>query len=318
MLSEANTPQAIESFAQNLATQAKDAFPQDLPQEVQQFISNTIYEFVKMAAEALSGDTNTNYSDEQAVFICQSIGEWMFHKGIDNYRNSIASEDWANVLQQIASVVFEVAKEITTGIDTQELVGKIEQYVQQTYKNILEQLALAGKLQKSVEEASSQSNLNEYIEQINHDRVMSPQEEERELRFMTMAMYFKSLPPDKVEKMVTALSADDKKHILTYMTMDNLEQMVDPVLYSQYLEKFHNSIPNAENKKKKKITFANLKSLLQETTPQKIAQITAYERENVKNFLIRLQNGRINPDEEDVFSPQVLELITKHLIQKVQ
>lgn len=318
MLSEANTPQAIESFAQSLASQANEAFPADLPEDVKQFISNTIYEFVKMAAEALSGDPNVQYTDDQAVFICQTIGEWMFHKGIDNYRNGIASEDWANVLQQIASVVFEVAKEITTGADAQELVGKVEQYVQQTYTKILEQLSLAGKLQKSVEEASHQSNLNEYVEQINHDRVMSPQEEEKELRFMTMALYFKSLPPGKVEKMVAALGSEAKKHILTYINMDNLEQMVDPVLYSQYLEKFHNSIPNAENKKKKKISFATLKNLLQEVSAQKIAKITTYERENVKNFLIRLQNGKINLDEEEVFSPQILELITQHLSQKVQ
>ncbi len=72
---DANVPE----FAQILSSQAKTAFPPDIPDNVKEFITKIIYEFINIAGKALDDDKEHNYDMDQTRYICQLVGEWMFH-----------------------------------------------------------------------------------------------------------------------------------------------------------------------------------------------------------------------------------------------
>ena len=95
----------IEEFAQTLAGQAAEAFPPELPEEVKKTVTQVVYEFIKIAGNALASE-ETSYTDQDTVLICQLVGEWMYHKGIDNYKNQIPEEFWRPILQQIAFAIY--------------------------------------------------------------------------------------------------------------------------------------------------------------------------------------------------------------------
>ena len=78
----------VEEFAQALAGQAAEAFPPELPEEVKKIVTQVVYEFIKIAGNALNGEEHS-YDQNETLLVCQLVGEWMFHKGIDNYKNQI-------------------------------------------------------------------------------------------------------------------------------------------------------------------------------------------------------------------------------------
>ena len=96
----------LEDFAKDLATQASQAFPPDLPEQVKRIVTQVVYEFIKIAGDALNKEQH-EYDVNESVLICQLFGEWMYHKGIDNFKNQIPQEYWRPILQQIAFAIFE-------------------------------------------------------------------------------------------------------------------------------------------------------------------------------------------------------------------
>ena len=120
---DANVPE----FAQMLSSQAKEAFSPDIPDKVKEFVTKIIYEFINIAGKALNDDSENNYNMQQTQIICQLVGEWMFHKGIDNYKNEIPEEFWQSILQQIAFAVYETArKDILGGADLDTIIKNAE------------------------------------------------------------------------------------------------------------------------------------------------------------------------------------------------
>ena len=75
----------VDEFAQALASQAAEAFPPELPDAVKQTVTQVVYEFIKIAGNALAGEEQS-YSQDDTILVCQLVGEWMYHKGIDNYK----------------------------------------------------------------------------------------------------------------------------------------------------------------------------------------------------------------------------------------
>ena len=304
----------IEEFAQTLAGQAAEAFPPELPEEVKKTVTQVVYEFIKIAGNAL-GNEEHSYNQNETILICQLVGEWMFHKGIDNYKNQIPQEYWKPILQQIAFAIFEAAKNgVIQGQNQDNIITLAENAVNNTYKSLIEQLANENKLSKSVEDILNQSNLHDYVEQ-NYQDDIPPGQEEKDLKLMTMALFFKSLPSDEITKMVKLLGENDKRQILTYMDIPDLDRLVDPVIYNQYLEKFHNFMPQVQIKKRKESIFAKITTAIKKIDRNDFEEIIKFERKNVKNFLLRIYDGKMY--EEGLFSLDLTNTIVDYATQKV-
>lgn len=306
----------VEEFAQALAGQAAEAFPPELPEQVKQTVTQVVYEFIKIAGNALNGEERT-YDENETILICQLVGEWMYHKGIDNYKNQIPQEYWKPILQQIAFAIFESAKAgVTQGKPSNEIVDLAENAVNESYKALIQQLANENKLSKPVEEILSQSNLHDYVEQnYNEENALSSGQEEKDLKLMTMALFFKSIPSEEVTKMVKLLGEKEKQQIIVYMQMPDLEKYVDPVLYNQYLEKFHNFMPKVQRQKRRNSMFSKINDAFAHIEPEEFDKIIAFERKNVKNFLLHVYNGKMY--EEDLFSLDLTNTIVDYATQKV-
>ena len=312
---DANVPE----FAQILSSQAKEDFSPDIPDGVKDFVTKVIYEFINLAGKALNDDKENNYNMQQTQIICQLVGEWMFHKGIDNFKNEIPEELWKPILQQIAFAVYETArKDIVGGADLDTIINNAENAVNSEYANMITQLEQSGKLKKSKEEILNQSNLNDYVEE-NHakEEALSEQQEEIEKRYMTLALYLKSFPPEKVAKLVKHLDVEEKGHIMRYIRMEDLDKRVDPILYNQYLEKFHNSLPKIQEKKSKQILMNKVNRAFAGVDESIIIQHFSKERANVKNFISDVYNGKIldNGEEELAFSPELRDVIVDYITQ---
>ena len=305
----------LEEFAKDLASQASQAFPPELPEMVKKFITQVVYEFIVIAGKALK-EEQRNYDINESVLICQLVGEWMYHKGIDNFKNQIPQEYWKPILQQIAFAIFETSKNAVASGDNQDaVIDKAQMAVESSYKAMVEKLAQENKLSKSVDEIMHQSNLNDYVEQNYKEEEIEPQKEEKSLKLMTMALFFKSLSPEEVGKMVKLLGAEERREILTYINMPDLEKLVDPVIYNQYLEKFNNFLPKVQIKKKKASMYGKITEALSQIDEQEFNQIIVNERKNVKNFLLRIYNGKMS--EEEIFPLDLANEIIEYAVHKV-
>jgi len=304
----------VNEFAQNLASQAAQALPPELPDPVKKIITDVVYSFIKIAGDALSKEER-EYNIDETVLICQLVGEWMYHKGIDNFKNQIPQEYWRPILQQIAFAIFEAAKNaVIQGEEQTAIIDAAEIAVNNTYRGMMEQLAKENKLKKSVDEVMQQSNLHDYVEQTAEQEI-PPEQEEKDLKLMSVALFFKSLPSEEVGKMVKLLGKDERQQILTYIEMPDLEKLVDPVIYTQYLEKFNNFMPKVQLKKRKKSMYSKITGALSKVNQNRFENLIKNERKNVKNFLLRIYNGKMYEDE--IFSIDLANAIINYTVQKV-
>ena len=305
----------LEEFAKSLSGQAGELFPPELPDVLKQTVIQVVYNFIKIAGNALNGEQR-QYNQDETILVCQLVGEWMYHKGIDNYKNNIPQEYWEPILQQIAFAIFENAKNaVNEGKTQDEIINIAESAVVTTYQELIEQLAQENKLTKSVDEIMHQSNLKDYVEQNYAEEDVTPAQQEKDLKMMTMALFFKTLPPDEVGKLVKLLDEEQRRQIVTYIQMPDLERLVDPVIYQQYLEKFNNFMPKVQQKKKRNSMYNHIADALENVEEDDFKTLIQNERKNVKNFLLRIYSGKIN--EEDIFPLDLANTIINYTIQKV-
>ena len=305
----------IEEFAKNLAEQASQALPPDLPENVKKIVIQTVYEYIKIAGNALNSEAN-NYTQDETILICQLVGEWMYHKGIDNYKNQIPEGYWKPILEQLAFAIFEVSKNSVIAKDTPtETIDKAQAAVETAYRTMMEKLAAENQLTKSVDEIMHQSNLNDYVEQNFNETPEDPKREEKDLKLMTMALFFKNLAPEAVGKLVKMLGEDERRQLGVYINMPDLEKLVDPVIYNNYLEKFNNFMPKVQQRKSKKSMYDKFSAAFSSVTEGQLLQLISNERKNVKNFLLRVYNGKMS--EEELFPLDLANEIINYTVQKV-
>ena len=96
-------------YVRNLAMQAETLVPTDIGPDDKQYVVQTIYNFCSVACDAIVKEENI--TPETAQLVTQFIGEWTFHKSIDLIRAGIDQQLRDVVLQKIAFVVFEIAKQ---------------------------------------------------------------------------------------------------------------------------------------------------------------------------------------------------------------
>ena len=97
--------------------------------------------------------------------------------------------------------------------------------------------------------------------------------------------------------------------------MQDLEQRVDPILYNQYLEKFHNSLPKVQEKKSKQILMNKLNKAFSDIEEEAVLQYFSGERANVKNFITDAYSGKILEGGENstIFSSELRDVIVDYI-----
>ena len=122
----------IEKYILELCIQAENLMPEDISITNQREIISTIYNFLKIAYDALSKEDNLNH--ENVLFIMQLLGEWVFHKGIDMKRAGMEEKYIQKIQQKLAFVIYEISKvAIEKNLTEGEIIQIVEHHVKKCY-----------------------------------------------------------------------------------------------------------------------------------------------------------------------------------------
>jgi len=239
-----------QKFAQGLAQQAVQIVPQEFEQQNKEYVVNKVYQFCMLAGNALNQDAEITLNAHQANVVCQFIGEWTFHKSIDIMRAEINPELWDTILQQVAFAVFETAKYTQlNNFDPNQSGAAVEKEVRASYEKTLHELAKAGKINADdIPRILSFSNMDKMAEensrrnQQNTQPEQSPQavmpDEEKAVKYASIAIFLKSLPQGKVNKIFNSIDEEEAVQIKSFMEMQDLEQKIDPKVADKFLKQF--------------------------------------------------------------------------------
>ncbi len=159
-----------KSFAKNLTKQAESVIPDDIALKHKKEFLEKIYNYTYLAGEAFSND-ETIEDSEIAKVLTQIISEWTFHKYIDLLRSDIPEVYHESILQKLAYVAFEMAKESAIGNLTQdEMLKLVEVQLNKAYEKSCKHLFENGQISKTAyENALNLSNINTMQEQLWHN-----------------------------------------------------------------------------------------------------------------------------------------------------
>ena len=148
-----------KAFATDLAQQAAGVVPPEISKPDKDYIVSLVLNFCNMCGEALSNDTDFQYTAENAYLITQFIGEWTFHKSIDLIHGKIPRQHRDKILQQIAFTVFEIAKQcVKQNMPQPETIKLVEVHVGRAYQKALVDLQKKGAL--TAEQASTAAKMS--------------------------------------------------------------------------------------------------------------------------------------------------------------
>lgn len=129
-----------KDFANNLTKQAEEFIPNDIALQHKKEFLDRIYNFTYIAGEALSKD-ETIESADIAKMLTQIISEWTFHKYIDLLRSNIPSMYHESILQKLAYVAYEMAREAAIGkLSQDEMLKLVEVQLNKAYEKSCKQL----------------------------------------------------------------------------------------------------------------------------------------------------------------------------------
>lgn len=127
-----------KNFAESMKNQAKDQIPENFIKKEAKFLTDTIYNFVLLSGEALNNDDVFVITEEEAILVCQLIADWTFIKIKDLVHLHIKRKAWDAVMQKIAFVIFEVAKQaIKKEIPQEEIICLVEKHVEKAWKECI-------------------------------------------------------------------------------------------------------------------------------------------------------------------------------------
>ena len=299
------------NFVRELATQAESLVPVDIGPEDKQYVTQIVYNFCSLACEAIIKEDKFSLTD--VTLITQFIGEWTFHKSIDLIRAGISQQFRDVVLQKIASVVFEIARQaVLNKMPQPQILQGVEHHVKKAYLESLTELKEKGSISpEDYDKAMGESNIDK----------MADEQEERNaeniptnklLKLVTLAMVLKKMPAEKTEVIINKFSEEEAHILRDYMKFDDLQDKIDPKTTIQYMEELKSNVPKAihinENKLQDKFS-----KIVTKKNEAKINAIILQEREGVKEYLTAIKERR-----NFSLPPQVSNVIYTYLVEKVK
>lgn len=275
-----------QEFSKSLAQQAMEYAPEDINEEQRNYIAKKVYEFCMTTADYLLKQYKEQFTDEQAAVTIQFIGEWTFHKSIDVIRASIEDKYWDQILQQIAFAALKSALQAhTEGYDQTKTAAFIEIQVKGAYEECIKQLVEAKVVQEDqVNEILSQSNVDKMAEEQGGRVAGSPEEEEKTLKYVTIAMVLKKLPQQKVNSILEKLDETEREKITSCLQIENLEQKIDPTVMNRYVAELKNNISSISKPSNNDI-IKSLKILQAKYGEEEIIDLTIFERSKIQKFI---------------------------------
>lgn len=129
-----------KDFAKNLTKQAEEIIPNDIASQHKEEFLNKVYNFTYIAGEAFSKD-DTIESANTAKVLTQIISEWTFHKYIDLIRSNIPEMYHESILQKLAFVAYEMAREAAISkLSQDEMLKLVEVQLNKAYEKSCKQL----------------------------------------------------------------------------------------------------------------------------------------------------------------------------------
>lgn len=300
-----------QEFASDLAQQASAVLPSDLSAEDKNYVVNVVNNFCYLAGEALVSDTTLNFKVEDASIVTQFIGEWTFHKAVDLIRGNIPMQFRDPILQKVAFIVFEMAKQaLIKKVEQGQMIDIVEHHVKKVFDEALLELQKNGALSpQQLENAMSQSNIDEMAKADND--AIAGASDAKILKMAAFAMILKQMPNDKVRTMLNKFSPSDAQVLIQYMQMDDLESKIDSGIVMKCLQEIKMSLPEPKKVNINK-TLANFSKTLAKTDISVLEDIVKNERPNVKDFILDDEFS-----ERRNLSPWLIQLICRHVEEKI-
>ena len=259
-----------------------------------------------MCGEALSNDTEYQYTAEDAYLITQFIGEWAFHKSIDLIHGKIPRQHRDKILQQIAFTVFEIAKQcVKQKMSQPDTIKLVEAHVNKTYQNALAELQKRGAL--TAEQASNAAKMSN-LDDMSKQAPGADASDTKLLKLVAFAMVLRTMPKDKVQAIINRFDKSDAEILQEYMLMDDLENKLDNGVISKYLAEIKVNLPSPSKQSLPKIR-KRLSKLIRPENKKKIEKLFEKERPLIKQFVSGAGNG---------IPPRIADVICSHIEVKVK
>ena len=300
-----------EEFVKELAVQAESLVPVDIAPDDKQYITNIVYNFCSLACDAVVKEKK--FSTEEITLITQFIGEWTFHKAIDLIRAGIAPQFRDVVLQKIAFVVFEIAKQaVANKLSQTQLVQVVEHHVKKAYLESLTELKEKGSISsEDYDRAMGESNIDKMAEEQEEQNVDNIPTNKL-LKLATLAMVLKNMPPEKAEAIISKFNEEEARILRDYLTFDDLQDKIDPATTIQYIKELQSNVPKAVHINENKLQ-SKFSKIVTKKNEAKINAIILQEREGVKAYIFSDKEKG-----ESGLTPQISNVIYTYLAEKIK
>jgi len=294
-----------KAFATDLAQQAAGVVPPEISKPDKDYIVSLVLNFCNMCGEALSNDTDFQYTAENAYLITQFIGEWTFHKSIDLIHGKIPRQHRDKILQQIAFTVFEIAKQcVKQNMPQPETIKLVEVHVGRAYQKALVDLQKKGAL--TAEQASTAAKMSN-IDDMTKQAPGADASDTKLLKLVSFAMILRTMPQEKVSSIISRFEKADADILNEYMKMEDLENKLDPELVVGYLKEIKGNLPSPSKQSLPKIR-KRLNKLLKTVNLKKVEKLLDNERPMIKQFVM---SGVDIP-------PRIADVICTHIEERVK
>ena len=301
-----------QGFVKEMAAQAESVVPVDMNPEQKKYITKMVYNFCNIACEAILNEEH--FTKDDAALITQFIGEWTFHKSIDLLRAGIAQQPRDNILHNIASTVYEIAKlAVSKKMSQPEIIRIIEHHVKKTYVDGLTKLREQELISpEDYDRAMGESNIDRMAEEQDIQGMDSEFSTTKILKLASFAMILQKMPHEKVKSILSKIPEREQVHIKNYMENPDLSAGAGDETFKKYLIELKANVPKAlqinedklQNKFSKIVTNKNA---------EKINAIMLTEREGVKEYISAIKEKR-----ESNLSPRVSNVIYTYLAEKIK
>lgn len=159
-----------KGFAKDLTKQAEDVMPEDIAVKHKKEFLDRIYDFTYIAGEAFSNDDSIKDSSTAKV-LTQMISEWTFHKYVDLLRSGIPDMYHESILQKVAYVAFEMAKESEfSKLSQEQMLTLVELQTKRAYEKACKKLLDNGQISsEAYNQALNLSNVDDYSSKLVHN-----------------------------------------------------------------------------------------------------------------------------------------------------
>ena len=302
-----------QAFARQLATEAESLVPEDISPENKAYVANIVFNFCNLACDSILKEEA--FTLDEATMITQFIGEWTFHKSIDLIRAGIQGQYRDSVLQKIAFVVFEMAKNtVAQKMPQPEIVIILEQHVNKAYGEALTEMLERNLItQQDYDSAMSQSNIDQMSnsEDAQQDAAASFSDI-KVLKLATFAMILQKMPKEKVDSILKRFSPEEASVLKDYISMDGLEAKIDSSITKKYISELKSSIPKPEKLDGNKIQN-KLRKIVTKQNSAKINDIILDERQGIKQYISDIT------ERKDSYLPSALtNILYTHIAEKLE